>query len=617
MNPPFTRDQDLLHVEHALKFLAPGGILVAILLDNPQRPRFQALIERLGRIQSHAKTEESIFWFTRVPAKTFADTDVRTLILKVKLPQADLPQPDEPTPAEPPPRAFDDREQGRLVDFPTREDAQVHRDLQLSRPGGSDYATAIEKQGATRFDLVYKRKPKNLPAPETEMKINIPRQELLAAIAAVKPVARGPLPIHNNLLIVAGPGQTVTLTATDVDLFLRVKTEAEVAKEGKTTVRAILLHDIVRMADGKEVCLDLAKNVLKVNSGTTKHQLTTIDPEDFPPFPRLKCQAEVRSQSYQTDTKEPVELTLDDTVFRCALNEVSFAASTEEARGILCGTLVKLDGKQMHIAACDGRRLAACTLDAPVADKVALVIPSKAARELLRLLGQDAAKPQRLTVLAGENNASFTFASGYSSEVTLVSKIIDGQYPDYTKIIPPENAIATLPRAELLRCVERIGLVADDVGLEFNGSALHLRSAGKRGKELLGEAQDSLLVPAKVREKVECGYAARYLAAALAALADDSVEFHLNPQTRLGMFKAPGRGWRAVIAPTKKENANGAPKPAAPAAPAAATPTAPAPAAAKRPRVMVSKPTTAAPAPAPAPAATPEPPVPTQPEQAS
>ena len=124
----------------------------------------------------------------------------------------------------------------------------------------------------------------------------------------------------------------------------------------------------------------------------------------------------------------------------------------------------------MHIAACDGRRLAASTLDAPVADKLALVIPSKAARELLRLLGQDAAKPQRLTVLAGENNASFTFASAYSSEVTLVSKIIDGQYPDYTKIIPPENAIATLPRAELLRCVERIGLVADDVGLEFNGS---------------------------------------------------------------------------------------------------------------------------------------------------
>jgi DNA polymerase-3 subunit beta len=531
--------------------------------------------------------------------------------LKIKLSQPNQPQPDEQTSAEPLKRAFDGREQGRLVDFPTREDAQAHRDLQLSRPGGSDYATSIEKQSETRFDLVYKRKPKHLPEPETEMKLNIPRQELLAAIAAIKPVARGPLPIHNNLLIVAGPGQTVTLTATDVDLFLRVKTEAEVAKEGKTTVRAVLLHDIVRMADGKEVCLDLAKNVLKVNCGGAKHQLTTIDPGDFPPFPQVKQQSSQVDAKLPDGKSVPVELTLDDTVFRCALNETSFAASTEEARGILCGTLLKLDGKHMHVAACDGRRLAACTLDAPVADKIALVIPSKTARELLRLLGQDAAKPQRLTVLAGENHASFTFAASYSSEVTLSSKLIDGQYPDYTKIIPPENAIATLPRAELLRCIERIGLVADDVSLEFNGSALHLRSAGKRGKELLGEAQDSLLVPAKVREKVECGYAARYLAAALSALADDSVEFHLNPQTRLGMFKVPrgqsgtDRGWRAVIAPTKKENGNGKPQssvtPAkgdAPAAPAA-TPT-PAPTRSTRPRVMVSKPA-AAPAPAAAP----------------
>jgi DNA polymerase-3 subunit beta len=419
------------------------------------------------------------------------------------------------------------------------------------------------------------------------MKVNIQRQELLAAIAAVKPVARGPLPIHNNLLIVAGPGQSITLTATDVEIFLRVKTEAEVSKEGKTTVRAALLHDIIRMTDAKEVCLDLANNVLRVTSGTTKHQLTTIDPEDFPPFPRLK------PQSNQKDAKDPTEIILDDTVFRSALNETAFAASTEEARGILCGSLLKLDGKHMHIAACDGRRLAACTLDAPVPNKAALVIPSKAVHELLRLLGQDAAKPQRLTVLAGENNVSFTFASAYSSEVTILSKLIDGQYPDYTKIIPPENAIATLPRAELLKCIERIGLVADDLTLEFNGCGLHLRSTGKRGKELLGEAQDSLLLSGKVSGKVEAGYAARYLAAALTAVVDDHVEFHMNPQTRLGMFKTPGRAWRAVIAPTKKDKEK--PTPAAnPAAPAAPAPAAAKPAA--KPRVAVTT-RTKAPAP--------------------
>jgi DNA polymerase-3 subunit beta len=450
------------------------------------------------------------------------------------------------------------------------------------------------------------------------MKLSIKRIELLTAIAAVRPAARGSLPILNNLLVVAGPGNNVTLTASDLDLFIRVKTEAEVAKEGKTTVPAALLQDIARLTDTKEISLEVAKNAIQINCGSTKHQLVTIDPDDFPPFPRLK------PQSNQKDAKEPVEFVLDDSVFRKALQEASFAASTEESRAILCGTLVKLDGKQMHVAGCDGRRLAAATLDSPVANKVTLVLPTKTVRELIRLLGADANKPQRLTVLAGENHASFTFASAYESEITIVSKLIDGQYPDYTRIIPPENAIATLPRAELLRCVERIALVADDVNLEFNGSALHLRSQGRRGTELLGEAQDSLLVPAKVKEKVEVTYAARFLGAALQSVDADALEFHLDPARRLGLFKVPGRGWLSVIAPCKKENGNGAPAKPAPAP--AATPAAPAaPAGARppRPRVMVSKPTTAAPAPAPAPGSTgalPAPatqPAPTQPEQAS
>jgi len=478
-------------------------------------------------------------------------------------------------------------------------------------------------------------RPAGLSPTNTEtMKISIKRIELLTAIAAVRPAARGSLPILNNLLVVAGPGNNVTLTASDLDLFIRVKTEAEVAKEGKTTVPAALLQDIARLTDTKEISLEVAKNAIKISCGSTKHQLVTIDPDDFPPFPRLK------PQSNQKDAKEPVEFVLDDSVFRKALQEASFAASTEEARAILCGTLVKLDGKQMHVAGCDGRRLAAATLDSPVANKVTLVLPTKTVRELIRLLGADANKPQRLTVLAGENHASFTFASAYESEITIVSKLIDGQYPDYTKIIPPENAIATLPRAELLRCVERIALVADDVNLEFNGSALHLRSQGRRGTELLGEAQDSLLVPAKVKEKVEVTYAARFLGAALQSVDADVLEFHLDPARRLGLFKVPGRGWLSVIAPCKKGTGESSssssssssskpaptPAPSKPATAPAATPAAPAaPAGARppRPRVMVSKPTATPPAPsapsdssdkseAPAPEA-----ASTQPEQAS
>ena len=179
-------------------------------------------------------------------------------------------------------------------------------------------------------------------------------------------------------------------------------------------------------------------------------------------------------------------------------------------------------------------------------------------RELLRLLPSDTDKPNRLQVAIGENQVQFVFG-----EITILSKLIEGAYPDWNRIIPPDNNIATLPRAELLRSVERIALVADDIHMEFTGSALYLKSHGKRGNELVGDATDCLLIASNVKPGVpaECVFSTRYLRDALAATADDSLEFHLAP-TRLCLLKAPTRDWRAVIAPVKKEEK----KPAKPAA---------------------------------------------------
>jgi len=371
------------------------------------------------------------------------------------------------------------------------------------------------------------------------MKLTINRNGLLAALAAVKPVAgRGTLPILSNLLLVA-KGKDLNITATDLDLHLRLNIEAAVSKEGKTTVRASLLHDIIRMADSPDVRIELKGNNLAVECGQAKHSLATIDPADFPPFPRVKA----------AEGKTVTEFTLEDSVFRTLLAETSFAASTEEQRFVLCGSLIKLDGAEIHVVACDGRRIAASSIASPVRDRADLLVPVKTVRELLRLLPSDTDKPNRLQVAIGENQVQFVFG-----EITLLSKLIEGAYPDWNRIVPPDNLIATLPRAEMLRSVERIALVADDIHLDFTSSALHLKSHGKRGNELVGDASDCLLIASNVKPGVptECVFSTRYLRDALAATADDSLEFHLAP-TRLCLLKAPTRDWRSVIAPVKKE----------------------------------------------------------------
>ena len=378
------------------------------------------------------------------------------------------------------------------------------------------------------------------------MKLTINRNGLLAALAAVKPVAgRGSLPILSNLLLV-GKGNDLTITATDLDVHLRVKTEAAVSKEGKTTVRASLLHDIIRMAESPDVRMELKGTNLAVECGQAKHNLTTIDPADFTAFPRVKA----------AEGKPVTEFTLEDSLFRTLLAETSFASSTEEQRFVLCGNLIKLDGAEIHVVACDGRRIAVSSIASPVKDRADLILPAKTVRELLRLLSSDTDKPNRLQVAIGENQVQFAFG-----DITILSKLIEGTYPDWNRIIPADNNIATLPRAELLRSVERIALVADDIHLEFTGSALHLKSHGKRGNELVGDATDCLLIASNVKPGVptECVFSTRYLRDALTATADDSLEFHLAP-TRLCLLKAPTRDWRAVIAPVKKEEKKAKPE---------------------------------------------------------
>jgi DNA polymerase-3 subunit beta len=383
------------------------------------------------------------------------------------------------------------------------------------------------------------------------MKLTIPRTNLQAALAAVKPVARNlSPPILSNVLLVAKatPGSgSLTLTATDLDLHLRVTLNAAVAAEGKTTVRAALLSDIIRMADVPDVSLELVKNQLRIECGSARHLLPIIAPEEFPPFPAVKSQE-----------GQGVDLALEDAFFRTMLAETSFAASTEANRFTLCGNLIKLDGAMLHVVACDGRRIAVSSTGSPIPDKAAIILPVKVVRELLRLLGSDTSKPQRLNLTATANLVQFSFNAG-GVDITLMSKLIEGSYPDYNKVVPKENVIANLPRAELLRAVERIALVSDGVTFEFTGAALRLHSAGKRGASMVGEASDSLLIPANVKSPVHCTYSARYVCDTLTAIADDTLEFHLAP-TGLGLFKTPSRDWRAVIAPVKKEKSKGDPK---------------------------------------------------------
>ena len=178
------------------------------------------------------------------------------------------------------------------------------------------------------------------------MNLTITKDQIIAGLQAVQNVVstRTTLPILSNVLIRADE-KSVTFTGSDLDLNLRqtipLKAGGTVTDTGKTTVRAGLLHDIARSAVGDTVALNLVRNALHVECGTVKFKLATLDPEEFPPFPRLK---------------EPVEFALDEATLHSMLARTVFATSSDAGRFILNGSFLQLNG-ELNVAALDGRRL--------------------------------------------------------------------------------------------------------------------------------------------------------------------------------------------------------------------------------------------------------------------
>lgn len=504
MNPPFTRDQDIAHVEHALKFLAPGGILVAIMLDSLGREKFQALTGRLDE-------SGAAYSFVKVPEKTFKDTPIRTLILKVT--------------ASRPPKS------------------------ELEKLATSDFASI---KGVSEMESPVSQ-PQPQPTIETnenksQMKLRIKRTDLSAALAAVKAAAgaKASLPVLANVNLVANE-KTVTLTASDLDLTLRAKVEAVVEDKGEITVPCALLHDIVRSVKGDEVFLDLQRKTLHVACGTSKFKLATIASEEFPAFPRIN---------------EPVEFGLAEFELHRLLARTEFAHAVGGERPVLNGALLAVSKGALTVVGCDGHRIAVDSLTlANRGSDAVTIIPAKAAAALLQLLDRTEPdqddKAAQITVKAGKNGVQFAFG-----DFTIVTKVIEGNYPAYQKVIPAHKAGegVVIGRSDLLLAVDLVALVGDTCRLEFRKQTLTILSDNPK-KDAPGEAVESLLIPASKDATIKL--AARFLREALSAIDADEIEFHV---TDAGPAVITDGNWLTVIAALKdKPEEKTETKPAVPA----------------------------------------------------
>lgn len=330
------------------------------------------------------------------------------------------------------------------------------------------------------------------------MKLTIEKSALVRALGHVQSVVerRNTIPILSNVLLQANSG-VLTLTATDLDIEVSESAPADVATDGATTVSAVTLFEIVkRLPDGAQIRLDatIATGKLEVFAGRSQFSLTVLPDEDFP--------------SLTTDEFD-VEFMMPTEDLRRLLNKTRFAMSQEETRYYLNGVYfhADTDGDEalLRAAATDGHRLA--RLDAPLPDGAAnipgIIVPRKAISELSRLL-EDAEENVEVSV----STAKIRFAFGAGR---LTSKLIDGTFPDYERVIPKGNEnTLRVETTDFSKAVDRVSTVSADRtrSVKLALSADQLRLAVNNPEA--GSALEELSVDYN-GDAIEIGFNAKYL----------------------------------------------------------------------------------------------------------
>jgi DNA polymerase-3 subunit beta len=330
------------------------------------------------------------------------------------------------------------------------------------------------------------------------MKISIERAVLLKAVSQAQSVVerRNTIPILANVLIEAEDAQ-VSLRATDLDIEVLDRAPAMVEQTGATTVSAVLLHDIVRkLPDGAlvELTADARTGRLQVRAGRSSFALATLPKEDFPVMASSEYSA-----NFSASAKE----------LRRLFDKAKFAISTEETRYYLNGVYMHVaeaeGGRALRCVATDGHRLARVDSALPEGAEAmpGVIVPRKTVGELRKLLEDD---EMQIAVSVSETKVRFA-----TPDITLTSKVIDGTFPDYTRVIPTQNTRKLeVDAAEFAKAVDRVATVSSErsravkLALEEDKLTLSVNAPDS------GAAEEELIV-SYADERLEIGFNAKYL----------------------------------------------------------------------------------------------------------
>jgi DNA polymerase III subunit beta len=357
------------------------------------------------------------------------------------------------------------------------------------------------------------------------MKLSISKEQLIQGLQAVQNIvsARTTLPVLSNVLIRA-EGNRLDLTGTDLDVTISTAVEANVEKPGAVTLPAKKLLGIVKELPTPQIDLEVDdKNVCRIVSGASFYKINGLAAEEFPAFPKF---AENR------------KIILPQDKLKSLLKKTSFAISTDESRFVLNGIFISLKEHKVTLVATDGRRLSLAEeeVDIPPSSQGECIVPSKAIGELTRLLGTQ----NEVEIKFTDNQVGFTLNNEKGLATIIISKLIDGNYPNYRQVIPGEaRERLTLVREELLQALRRAEIMTSEksnsVKLAFTKNKLEISA----NTPDVGEARESIAINYKGAD-MAIAFNPTYMMDPLRALDNDEVFLELIDELSPGVIKING-----------------------------------------------------------------------------
>ena len=364
------------------------------------------------------------------------------------------------------------------------------------------------------------------------------RDTLLAPLQSVAGIVekRHTLPILSNVLI-EKQGDQLTLLATDIEIQVRTTSAGHIGGEDTSlTVGARKLQDILRaLPEAGEVSLSMDDKRLTIRSGRSRFQLQTLPAADYP---RMSL-----------PDGDAVRLSVGQRSFKRLLSQVSYSMAQQDIRYYLNGLLLIADSDQLRLVATDGHRLAyaAATLDAPASGAATsgdAILPRKTVLELARQLADT---EDELEILIAGNQAVFRFGS-----IELVTKLIDGKFPDYERVIPQAHpGVLMLERQPLLAGLQRAAILTAEkfrgVRLVFEDGLLRIASTNAEQEEAVVELE----VPYQ-GDKLDIGFNVTYLLDVLNNLSSETIAWHFKDGASSVLITLPGdEAFKYVVMPMR------------------------------------------------------------------